>query len=157
MSKVKNSLLTVAIIVAPTLALSGGHSAFGGVGTGITVNTNVMQGTSGIHVQNTTNDVWIYDNPPEGFPPAINATCNWFLGFAAGQEQPVGGSVTCQAIDPNGDIALFNGTFQPDGTVMPVLIAGTGNWSASVGAKWIGATQNNPSETSSVYTFTPTN
>ena len=78
-----------------------------------------------MHVQNTTNDVWIYDNPPEGFPPAINATCNWFIGFAAGQEQPIGGSVTCQAVDPNGEIALFNGTFQPDGTVMPVLIAGT--------------------------------
>lgn len=110
-----------------------------------------------MHVQNTTNDVWIYDNPPEGFPPKINATCNCFIGFAAGQEQPIGGSVTCAPVDPNGDIAFFNGTFLPDGTVMPVLIAGTRNWSASIGAKWIGVTQDNPSATSSVYTFTPTN
>ena len=59
------------IAVAPTISLAGGHSAFSGHGTGVTTNTNVMEGVTGVHVHNTTNDVWIYDNPPEGFPAAV--------------------------------------------------------------------------------------
>jgi hypothetical protein len=156
-SKMNKFVAAMLLAVAPTISLAGGHSAFSGHGTGVTTNTNVMEGVTGVHVHNTTNDVWIYDNPPEGFPAAVHAHCNWFIAMAAGQEQPMGGSVTCQAINPNGDIGLWNGTFQPNGTVEPILIAGTGQWADYIGAKWVGVTTSNPSKLSSVYNFTPAN
>lgn len=57
--------------------------------------------------------------------------------MATEQAQLIGGSVTCQAVKPNYDIASFNETFEPNGSVEPVLIVGTGLWSACVGANWI--------------------
>ena len=152
----KNAILAWIICFAPALAFAGGHSEYGGHGTGYTVDTKTIEAASGMHLYQKTKDVWMSDNPPEGFPAAVSATCNWFMVFATGQQQPMGGAINCQAVNPNGDIGLFNGTFQPDGTVAPILIAGTGHWEALVGAKWIGKTTEDLG-VSSVYTFTPAN
>ena len=66
------------------------------------------------------------------FPTAVNAQYNSFIAMATEQAQLIGGSVTCQAVKPNYDIASFNETFEPNGSVEPVLIAGTGLWSSPV-------------------------
>ena len=64
--------------------------------------------TSGIHVQLTTSDLWIYDNPPEGFRAAQKSNCNYFQVFATGQQQAFEGVGTYQAQDL--DEKFFCGT-----------------------------------------------
>ena len=66
------------------------------------------------------------------------AECNYFSVFAAGMQQPVGGVGTCQAHDPDGDISLWNGAFQIDGTIAVTIVAGT---AALTGAKFQGKTR----------------
>ena len=105
-----------------------------------------------MHFQQTTNDVQLYDNPQEGWPAAIKAICNWSMVFAADQQQPSGGTVNCQAVNPDGSIELFTGTFQPNGTVEPTLVAGNGQWAPFLSATWIGQNTNDLGS-SSVYTF----
>ena len=150
----KNIITTAALLLLPLTAFAGGHSAHSGHGTGVTVDTKTIEASSGMHFQQTTNDVWIYDNPQEGWPAAIKASCNWFVVFAAGQQQPSGGAVNCQAVNPDGSIGLFTGTFQPNGTVEPTLVAGTGQWAPFVGATWIGQTTSDLGG-STVYKFEP--
>jgi len=98
----------------------------------------------------------MYDNPPEGFPEAMRVNCNYFQVFAAGQQQPSGGIGVCQAYDPDGDISLNNGIFQPDGTIAVTIIAGTGKWAALTGAKFQGKTRHSLGG-GAVYDFKPVN
>ena len=100
--------------------------------------------------------MWIYDNPPEGFHEAMMAECNYFSVFAAGMQQPVGGVGTCQAHDPDGDISLWNGAFQIDGTIAVTIVAGTGKWATLTGAKFQGKTRQSLGD-ASVYDFKPAN
>ena len=111
-------------MLAPSIGFAGGHAGLGGHGTGVVTNTEAMQGTTGGLVKQTTQDVWIWDNPPEDFPAASNVTCNQFIAFS-GTPQPIGGAIVCRSIDPDGDVSLNNGTFQPDGTVLPTIVAAT--------------------------------
>ena len=94
---------------------------------------SVMQGTFVVMVQQTTIGIWIWANPLAGFPPAADATFYQFITFAAGVEQPVGASVTCQVIDQDGDALQNNGPFRPTGTVLLTAIAETVKWAAYVG------------------------
>ena len=141
----------------PSLALAGGHSGLGGNGTGVVVDLKTMEGKSGVLVHQTTSDVWIYDNPPEGFPKATSATCSQFIAFAMGQEQPVGGALACQVVDPNGDVAIQSGAFQADGTVLITQVAGTGKWTAFVGTQLIGKTDIQVDAKTSTYSWTAAN
>ena len=100
--------------------------------------------------------MWIYDNPPEGFPAAQKAICTYFQVFATGQQQPSGGSGTCQVVDPDGDISLNTGIFQPNGTIAVTITAGTGKWAALTGAKFQGKTRNSL-DGGTVYDFVPVN
>ena len=65
-------------------------------------------------------------------------------------------SGTCQAHDPDGDVVLNNGVFQPDGTIAVTIIAGTGKWAAFVGAKFQGKTRHSL-DGGAVYDFTAVN
>jgi hypothetical protein len=65
--RMKKLLLVLLLALAPTISLAGGHAGLSGVGTGITMNVETMQGTSGALVMQTTQDVWMWDDPPEGF------------------------------------------------------------------------------------------
>jgi len=152
----KNIIFSAIVGFAPAMAIAGGHTDFAGHGTGVTTDTKTIETTAGTHVQQTSSDVWIYDNPPEGFHEAIMAKCNYFSAFAAGMPQPVGGVGTCQAQDPDGDISLWNGTFQIDGTVLFAVVAGTGKWAALTGAKFQGKTRQSLGD-ASVYDFKPVN
>ena len=131
-------VIAFVVLLMPSLALAGGHSGLGGNGTGVVVDLKTMEGKSGVLVHQTTSDVWIYDNPPEGFPKATSAKCSQFIAFAMGQEQPVGGSFTCQVVDVDGDVALQSGAFQPDGTALITQVAGTGKWTV-----WLEELENN--------------
>ena len=71
----KNIISTVALLLLPLTAFAGGHSGLGGHGTGITVDSKVIEGKTGILVQNMTDDVWIWDNPPEDFDSATSTSC----------------------------------------------------------------------------------
>ena len=98
----------------------------------------------------------MYENPPEGFPEAMKVNCNYFQVFATGQQRPNGGIGVCQAHDPDGDISLVNGIFQPDGTIALTIIAGTGKWAALIGAKFQGKTRDRV-DGGVVYDFKPVN
>ena len=152
----RNIITTAAFLLFPVTAFAGGHAEFGGHGTGVRSDMKTIEATSGTHVQVTTSDLWIYDNPPEGFPAAQKSNCNYFQAFATGQQQPIGGVGTCQAQDPDGDISLWNGIFQPNGTIAVTVIAGTGKWSALVGAKFQGKTRL-AMDGASIYDFSPLN
>ena len=152
----KRIIATILLSLAPFVAFAGGHSALGGSGTGVRTDLKTIEGTSGTHVQVTTSDIWMYENPPEGFHKAMKVNCNYFQVFASGQQQPVGGVGTCQAHDPDGDVVLNNGVFQPDGTIALTIIAGTGKWAALTGAKFQGKTRLRV-DGGVVYDFKPVN
>ena len=137
----KKLIATIIFVLAPAVSLAGGHSALGGTGTGVRIDLKTIEGTSGNHVQATTSDIWMYENPPEGFPEAVKMNCNYFQVFPTGQQRPNGGIGACQTHDPDGDISLINGVFQPDGTIALTIIAGTGKWAALTGAKLQGKTR----------------
>ena len=152
----KKIISTILLSLAPFVAFAGGHSALGGSGTGVRTDLKTIEGTSGTHVQVTTSDIWMYENPPEGFPEAMKVNCNYFQVFATGQQRPNGGIGVCQAHDPDGDISLVNGVFQPDGTIALTIIAGTGKWAALIGAKFQGKTRDRV-DGGVVYDFKPVN
>ena len=152
----KRVITTILLSLAPFVAFAGGHSALGGSGTGVRTDLKTIEGTSGRHVQVTTSDIWMYENPPEGFPEAMKVNCNYFQVFATGQQRPNGGIGVCQAHDPDGDISLVNGVFQPDGTIALTIIAGTGKWAALIGAKFQGKTRDRV-DGGVVYDFKPVN
>ena len=153
MKKLFTALL---LALAPTVSLSGGHSDLGGHGTGMTMNVETMQGTSGALVMQTTQDVWMWDDPPEGFSAATAVTCNQFIALGT-TSQPIGGALVCRIVDPDGDVFLNTGAFQADGTVRLTVVAATGKWAAYIGANWIGKTETQIGDNASVYSFEPTN
>ena len=146
----KNFAAAALIACSAALVFAGGH------GTWVTIDTHVMEGKTGGLVMQTTQDVWIWDNPPEGFPAASTATCNQYIAFGA-TPQPIGGTFVCRSVDQDGDVTLNTGAFQPDGSAMITSIAAIGKWAAYVGASWIGKTTIQAGENGTVYTFTPTN
>jgi hypothetical protein len=152
----KKLLVASLLALVPTISLAGGHSGLGGHGTGMTMNVETMQGTSGALVMQTTQDVWMWDDPPEGFPAATTATCNQFIALGT-TSQPIGGAVVCRVVDPDGDVFLNTGAFQADGTVRLTVVAATGKWAAYIGANWIGKTETQIGDNASVYSFEPTN
>ncbi|OAH06597.1 hypothetical protein pfor_25c2646 [Rhodobacteraceae bacterium SB2] len=152
----KHIILSAVLGFLPATAFAGGHADFAGHGTGIYSDRKTIEATAGTHSMVTTNDVWIYDNPPEGFPAAQKAICTYFQVIATGQQQPSGGSGTCQAVDPDGDISLWNGVAQSDGTLAFSVTTGTGKWTALIGAKFLGKTRHSFGG-ASVYDFSPVN
>ena len=101
-----------------------------------------------------TDDVWIWDNPPEGFDTATNASCTQTFYFK-GQEALIAHTVTCIVVDETGDVFINTGTFGADGVLL-TLIGGTGKWQAYTGAQWKGVTRHSLSS-ASVYEFSPAN
>ena len=152
----KKLLAASLLALAPTISLAGGHAGLSGVGTGITMNVETMQGTSGALVMQTTQDVWMWDDPPEGFSTATTVTCNQFIALGA-TSQPIGGAMVCRMVDTDGDVFLNTGAFQADGTVRLTNVAATGKWAAYIGASWIGKTETQIGDNASVYSFEPTN
>lgn len=151
----KNIFATMTLLLFPIIAFAGGHSELGGHGTGIIEDTKVFKGKTGTLVQNMTQDVWIWDNPPEGFDAATNASCIQTVSFAKGQESPLGGTVTCTVVDETGDVFINTGTFGSDGVLL-TLVGGTGKWAAYTGAQWRGKNRLSLSG-GSVYDFSPVN
>ena len=74
----KKLILVTLLLFAPFFAFAGGHSALSASGTGVRIDLKTIEGTSGNHVQATTSDIWMYENPPEGFHKAMKVNCNYF-------------------------------------------------------------------------------
>ena len=55
----KKIVIAALLAVVPTLSFAGGHGDLGGHGTGVTIDTHVMEGKTGGLVMQTTQDVWI--------------------------------------------------------------------------------------------------
>ena len=153
----KQFVLSAILLIIPSLSLAGGHSGFGGIGTGITINSEVMEGKSGTLVKNTTDDVWIWDNLPEGFHKATRATCTQFLAFATGEQQPVGFSVTCLSVDPDGDATMSVLAPHDSGRALITQVAGTGKWEAYNGIQFLGGTDIQIDSSTSTYSWKPIN
>ena len=153
----KQLIISAMIAFIPLLGFAGGHSGFGGTGTGITIDNEVMEGKSGVLVKNTTSDVWMWENLPEGFPTATSATCTQFLAFATGQEQPIGFSFTCLSVDPDGDISMSVGAPHESGRAIITQVVGTGKWAAYNGIQFLGGTDFQIDAATSVYSWKPIN
>ena len=152
----KKVLSILALSVLPSVTLAGAHGGLSGHGTGIVTDKEVMEGTTGALIKRTTEDIWIWENPPAGFPAATSATCNQFIAVG-GAPQPIGVVFVCRSVDPDGDITLNNGLPQADGSIKLTIVAATGKWAPYIGASWIGATDIDLGDDGSVYTFTPAN
>ncbi len=150
-------ILSAIFAFIPVLGLAGGHSGFGGMGTGVTINNEVMEGKTGVLVKNTSSDVWIWESLPEGFHTASTATCTQFLAFKTGQEQPVGFSFTCLSVDPDGDITMSIGAPHESGRALITQVAGTGKWEAYNGVQFLGGTDIQVDAKNSVYSWKPVN
>ena len=62
-------LITILAALIPTIAFANDHATPGaGYGTAVTVGSKKMEGTSGVLMHQTTNDVWIWEKPLKGFP-----------------------------------------------------------------------------------------
>ncbi len=133
----------MALLVAPATGTAGDHEGLGGHGAGIVTHTKKLQRTAGGLVKQTTQDVWIWDNPPVGCPTASNATCYQFTAFG-GATKSIGGAIVCRCIDSDGDVTLNNGTFIFDRTVRLPLVAATGKWAPFAGAARFGTTDIKP-------------
>ena len=81
----KNFTIAALIACSPELVFAGGHGNLAGHGTGVTIDTHIMEGKTGGLVMQTTQDVWIWDNPPEGFPAASTA-----IRSVGASPQPIG-------------------------------------------------------------------
>ena len=150
-------ILSALITITPLLGFAGGHSGFGGTGTGITTESEVIEGKSGTLVKNTTSDIWMWDNLPEGFHAATSAQCTQFLAFATGQQQPLAFSVTCLSVDPDGDITMSVLAPHESGRALITQVAGTGKWEAYNGIQFIGGTDIQIDNSKSVYSWKPIN
>ena len=155
MSLLRKILLSAAIIVTPAALLAGGHSAFGGHGTSVITGSSTMEGKTGVLLSQTSEDVWIWDNAPEGYPTASTASCMQYIAFATGQMMPLGFINVCQQVDVDGDVNLLQANPQADGSFLVTQIAGTGKWAAFPGAQWVGKTDVNIGPNASVYSFAP--
>ena len=155
MKNLKHLALTIFAAAVPNLALAGGHSDFGGQGTSVITGSNVMEGSTGFLLSQTSEDVWIWDNAPEAYPAASTASCTQYIAFATGQMMPLGFVNVCQQVDVDGDVNLLQANPQADGSFLATQIAGTGKWAAFTGANWIGQTSVNIGQNASVYSFSP--
>ena len=153
--KKKSTICVIASLVLGTSAFAGAHSGWSGKGTQLVTESNVQQGKSGMLVHNVSTDIWDWANAPDGFPKAVTAKCDNYITFAEGNPIPVGGSGSCQFIDSDGDVGLFVGIFQPDGSANVDLVTGTGKLSNYVGASWNLKTDFQINETSQIYSFKP--
>ena len=149
----KYLILFVFILFLPLFSLAGGHSEIRGTGTAKTIDTQVMEGKSGVLVKSTTSDVWIWENLPEGFPTATSAQCTQFLAIASGQEQPISFSFTCLSVDPDGDITMSIGAPHESGRALITQVVGTGKWEAFNGIQFIGGTDTQIDDSTSVYSW----
>jgi len=155
MKNLKHLALAISVAATPNLTLAGGHSKFSGQGTSVITGSNVMEGSTGVLLSQTSEDVWIWDNAPEGYPAASTASCTQYLAFATGQMMPLGFVNVCQQVDVDGDVNLLQANPQADGSFLVTQIAGTGKWAAFTGAKWVGQTNVNIGQNASVYSFSP--
>ncbi|NCV68342.1 MAG: hypothetical protein EBW61_11455 [Rhodobacteraceae bacterium] len=114
-----------------------------------------MEGKTGVLLSQTSEDVWIWDNAPEGYPTASTASCMQYIAFATGQMMPLGFINVCQQVDVDGDVNLLQANPQADGSFLVTQIAGTGKWAAFTGAQWVGKTDVNIGPNASVYSFAP--
>ena len=67
----KKFITVIFLVFVPFDAFAGGHSNLSASGTGVRIDLKTIEGTSGNHVQATTSDIWMYENPPEGFHKAM--------------------------------------------------------------------------------------
>lgn len=147
--------ISMAVCSAPAVLLADGHSQLSGHGTSVITATNAMEGTTGTLVSQTSNDIWMWDNPPDGYPTASKATCHQYIAFATGEMLPLGFLNVCQQVDVDGDISLLQANPQPDGSFLVTQIAGTGKWAPYTGAQWGGKTDVRIGTHASVYSFAP--
>ena len=155
MKNLKHLILTIFSASVPNFALAGGHSDFGGHGTSVITGSNIMEGSTGVLLSQTSEDVWIWDDAPEGYPTASTASCAQYIAFATGQMMPLGFINVCQQVDVDGDVNLLLATPQDDGSFLVNQIAGTGKWAAFTGANWVGRTDVSIGQNASVYSFSP--
>ena len=153
----RHIILTVFFAIIPVVSFSGGHSGFGGKGTAVTIENEVMKGKSGVLVKNTSSDVWMWNNLPKGFPSTTSAQCTQFIAFATGQEQPIGFSFTCLSVDPEGDVSMSVGAPHKSGRALITQVAGTGKWEEYNGMQFLGGTDVQINETTSIYSWEPIN
>lgn len=135
----KNIVLAAAVSLLPVTAFADGHSKIWNMaGLGNAPDTSeMMQGTTGSLLINTSTDLWDWSKAPEGFPTLVTAECSQTVALTP-EGAPFGGVGVCAMMDPDGDLAIYFGEITPQMEYIGSMTAGSGKYEPYVGQKFIG-------------------
>lgn len=135
----KNIVLAAAVSLLPVTAFADGHSKIwnmAGLGNAPD-SSEMMQGTTGSLLINTSTDLWDWSQAPEGFPTLVTAECSQTVALTP-EGAPFGGVGVCAMMDPEGDLAIYFGEITPQMEYIGSLTAGSGKYEPYVGQRFIG-------------------
>ena len=136
----KNIILAAAILALPVTAFADAHAKkiwnMAGLGNAPD-SSEMMQGTTGLLLINSSTDLWDWSQAPEGFPTLVTAECSQTVALTP-EGAPFGGVGVCGMMDPDGDLAVFFGEITPQMEYVGSLTAGSGKYEPYVGQKFIG-------------------
>jgi len=136
----KNIILAAAILALPVTAFADAHAKkiwnMAGLGNAPD-SSEMMQGTTGSLLINSSTDLWDWSQAPEGFPTLVTAECSQTIALTP-EGAPFGGVGVCGMMDPDGDLAIFFGEVTPQMEYVGSLTAGSGKNEPYVGQKFIG-------------------
>ena len=145
------------LAVMTTNVLAGSHMTLwnaSGVQVEIISNTSI-EGSSGSIQHISSKDIWDYANAPQGFPRAVEAICHNVISFDSDKKM-LGGYGSCEMMaDPDGDVALYLGTFGADGAYSGSQISGTGKYASYNGSKFEAGWTGQLPDGRGVYSFGP--
>lgn len=137
---IKTTKIVAALIVCSSNAvLADGHSQLWNMAglANVPSSSQMMEGTTGSIIINSSTDLWDWSEAPEGFPTLVTAECNQTVALTA-EGAPFGGVGVCSMVDPDGDLAIFFGEITPQLEYVGSLTAGSGKYEQYVGQEFVG-------------------
>ena len=137
---IKITKIFAALFVCSSSAvLADGHSQLWNM-TGLAnapSSSQMMEGTTGSIIINSSTDLWDWSEAPEGFPTLVTSECNQTVALTA-EGAPFGGVGVCSMVDPDGDLAIFFGEITLQLQYGGSLTAGSGKYEQYVGQEFVG-------------------
>lgn len=137
---IKITKIVAALFVCSSSAvLADGHSQLWNMAglANAPSSSQMMEGTTGSIIINSSTDLWDWSEAPEGFPTLVTAECNQTVALTA-EGAPFGGVGVCSMVDPDGDLAIFFGEITPQLEYVGSLTAGSGKYEPYVGQEFVG-------------------
>lgn len=132
-------MVAALFLCSTSVALAAGHSQLWNM-TGLAnapSSSQMMEGTTGSIIINSSTDLWDWSEAPEGFPTLVTAECNQTVALTA-EGALFGGVGVCSMVDPDGDLAIYFGEITPQLEYVGSLTAGSGKYEPYVGQEFFG-------------------